>query len=123
LGKGLGENRLIDFQDVSETPPKPSWSDNVERPDLVVDSGDLPRNGLMHRSKQCLFDHLVGAGEYQRSVVSQLRNPYFISGDAVPTGMGGRGISLVRGGGSTPTTGRGWMSAGATGLDWTTGGD
>jgi hypothetical protein len=50
-----------------------------------------------------------------------LRNPYFISGDAVPTGMGG--ISLVRGGGSTPTTGRGWMSTGATGLDWTTGGD
>src|SRR5262249_15027225 len=52
-----------------------------------------------------------------------LRNPYFISGDAVPTGMGGRGISLVRGGGSTPTTGRGCMSTGATGLDWTTGGD
>ncbi len=52
-----------------------------------------------------------------------LRNPYFISGEAVPTGMGGRGISLVRGGGSTPTTGRGWMSTGATGLDWTTGGD
>ena len=52
-----------------------------------------------------------------------LRNPYFISGDSVPTGMGGRGISLVRGGGSTPTTGRGWMSTGATGLDWTTGGD
>ena len=52
-----------------------------------------------------------------------LRNPYFISGDAVPTGMGGRGISLVRGGGSMPTTGRGCMSTGATGLDWTTGGD
>ena len=52
-----------------------------------------------------------------------LRNPYFISGDAVPTGMGGRGISLVRGGGSTPTTGRGWMSTGATGLDWTSGAD
>ena len=52
-----------------------------------------------------------------------LRNPYFISGDAVPTGMGGRGFSLVRGGGSTPTTGRGWMSTGATGLDWTTDGD
>ena len=52
-----------------------------------------------------------------------LRNPYFISGDAVPTGMGGRGTSLVRGGGSTPTTGRGWMSTGATGLDWTTGAD
>src|SRR5262245_22492660 len=52
-----------------------------------------------------------------------LRNPYFISGDAVPTGMGGRGISLVRGGGATPTTGRGGMSTGATGLDWTTGGD
>ena len=52
-----------------------------------------------------------------------LRNPYFISGDAVPTGMGGRGISLVRGDGSMPTTGRGWMSTGATGLDWTTGGD
>jgi hypothetical protein len=27
------------------------------------------------------------------------------------------------GGGWTPTTGRGWMSTGATGLDWTTGGD
>ena len=52
-----------------------------------------------------------------------LRNPYFISGDAVPTGMGGRGISLVRGDGSMPTTGRGCMSTGATGLDWTTGGD
>jgi hypothetical protein len=52
-----------------------------------------------------------------------LRNLYFISGDAVPTGMGGRGISLVRGGGPTSTTGRGWMSTGATGLDWTTGGD
>jgi hypothetical protein len=51
-----------------------------------------------------------------------LRNPYFISGDAVPSGMGGRGISLVRGGGSTPTSGRGWMSTGETGLDWTTGG-
>ena len=51
------------------------------------------------------------------------RNPYFTSGDAVPTGMGGRGISLVRGGRSTPTTGRGWMSTGATGLDWMTGGD
>ena len=50
-----------------------------------------------------------------------LRNPYFISGDAVPTGK--RGISLVRGDGSMPTTGRGWMSTGATGLDWTTGGD
>jgi hypothetical protein len=36
--------------------------------------------------------------------------------------MGGRGISLVRGA-STPTTGRGWMSTGPTGLDWTTGGD
>jgi hypothetical protein len=48
---------------------------------------------------------------------------YFISGDAIPTGMGGRGISLVRGGGSTPTTGRGWMSTGATGLDWAAGGD
>src|SRR5262249_10171989 len=52
-----------------------------------------------------------------------LRNPYFISGDAIPTGMGGRGISLVRDGGSTPTTDRGWMSTGATGLDWTAGGD
>jgi hypothetical protein len=52
-----------------------------------------------------------------------LRNPYFISGDAVPIGAGGRGISLVRGGGSTPTTGRGWMSTGATGRDWTTGGN
>ena len=52
-----------------------------------------------------------------------LRNPYFISGDAVPTGIGGRGTSLVRGGGSTPTTGRGWMSTGATGLDWTSGAD
>jgi hypothetical protein len=51
------------------------------------------------------------------------RNPYFISGDAVPIGMGGRGISLVLGGGSTPTTGRGWMLTGAIGLDWTPGGD
>jgi hypothetical protein len=40
-----------------------------------------------------------------------------------PTGMGGRGTSPVRGGASTPTTGRGWMPTGATGLDWTTAGD
>jgi hypothetical protein len=31
--------------------------------------------------------------------------------------MGGREISLVRGGGSTPTSGRGWMSTGGTGAD------
>jgi hypothetical protein len=42
LGGGLGENRLIEFQDVSETPPKPSGPDNVGKPDLIVDNGNLP---------------------------------------------------------------------------------
>jgi hypothetical protein len=36
----LGESRVIDFQDVSEKWPKPSTS--LERPDLIVNTGDLP---------------------------------------------------------------------------------
>jgi hypothetical protein len=43
-----------------------------------------------------------------------LRNPYFISGDAVPTGMGGRGISLVRGG----VAARGACAAAGDAGDW-----
>jgi hypothetical protein len=39
LAGGLGENRLIDFQDVSETSPKPSLATSAEKPDLTVDSG------------------------------------------------------------------------------------
>jgi putative DNA primase/helicase len=38
----LGENRPIDFQDVLKWPPKPSCSAALPRPDLIVDSGDLP---------------------------------------------------------------------------------
>jgi hypothetical protein len=38
----LGENGPIDIQDVSERPPKPSFSASLQKPDLVVDSGDLP---------------------------------------------------------------------------------
>jgi hypothetical protein len=37
----LGRNRPIDFQDVSETPPKPSFLAPAEKPDLIVDGGDL----------------------------------------------------------------------------------
>jgi hypothetical protein len=41
LPQGLGENGPIVIQGVSERPPKPS-AFPTERPDLVVDSGDLP---------------------------------------------------------------------------------
>ena len=85
----------------------------------------LPRAARAQQAAVPLIGLLGATTPHGTSAASflDLRNPYFISGDAVPTGMGGRGISLVRGGGSTPTTGRRWMSTGATGLDWTTGGD
>ena len=85
----------------------------------------LPRAARAQQAAVPLIGLLGATTPHGTSAASflDLRNPYFISGDAVPTGMGGRGISLVRGGGSTPTTGRGWMSTGATGLDWTTGAD
>jgi hypothetical protein len=42
LGKGLGENHPIAMQDVSETPPKLSCSPAFQRPDLIVNTADLP---------------------------------------------------------------------------------
>jgi hypothetical protein len=51
LGGGLGENRLIEFQDVSETPPKPSGPDNVGKPDLIVDNGNLPAGGRQRHQR------------------------------------------------------------------------
>ena len=42
LRQGLGENRPIDVQDVSEPTPKPVLSATCEKRDLIVDSGDLP---------------------------------------------------------------------------------
>ena len=85
----------------------------------------LPRAARAQQAAVPLIGLLGATTPHGTSAASflDLRNPYFISGDAVPTGMGGRGITLVRGDGSMPTTGRGCMSTGATGLDWTTGGD
>ena len=42
LERGLGENAPIDIQDVSDGLPKPSRSGTADRPDLIVDPGDLP---------------------------------------------------------------------------------
>jgi hypothetical protein len=42
LQNGLGKKRVIDFQDVSEWPPKPSLSESDEKADVVVDSAGLP---------------------------------------------------------------------------------
>jgi hypothetical protein len=52
----LGENRPIDIQDVSKRPPKPSFSASLRKPDLIVDSGDLPATARAMR------DLLAGSG-------------------------------------------------------------
>ena len=46
LGKGLGENHPIGMQEISETPPKPSCSPAFQRPDLLVNTADLPATAL-----------------------------------------------------------------------------
>src|SRR4029079_8383661 len=56
LGKGLGENHPIGMQDVSETPPKPLCSPSFQRPDLIVNTGDLPATA------RDLRDRLASAG-------------------------------------------------------------
>jgi hypothetical protein len=62
LGKGLGESCLTDLQEVSERPPKPS-STTGEKPDLLVDAGDLPATARDVRDllaeSGCLFDRGV----------------------------------------------------------------
>ncbi len=42
FGQGLGKNRSIDIQGVSGSPPKPFPWLVAEKPDLIVDPGDLP---------------------------------------------------------------------------------
>src|SRR4029079_18896304 len=56
LGKGLGENHPIGMQDVSETRTKPSCSRALQRPDLHVNTGDLPATA------RDLRDRLASAG-------------------------------------------------------------
>jgi hypothetical protein len=62
LPKGLGESCLTDLQEVSEGPPKPS-SRTGEKPDLIVDTGDLPATAREVRDllaqSGCLFDRGV----------------------------------------------------------------
>jgi hypothetical protein len=42
LEQGLGENGIIDIQDVSEALPKPSCCGTIGKSDLIVEPGDLP---------------------------------------------------------------------------------
>jgi hypothetical protein len=60
LKKGLGRERLIELQSVSAATPKPSLAATVEKPDLVVETGDLPATACAVRdqltSAGCLFD-------------------------------------------------------------------
>jgi hypothetical protein len=62
LPKGVGESCLTDLQEVSERPPKPS-STTGEKPDLLVDAGDLPATARDVRDllaeSGCLFDRGV----------------------------------------------------------------
>jgi hypothetical protein len=44
-----------------------------------------------------------------RAQVLNFRNPYFISGDAGPTGMGGRGVSPVGAGRGAADRGSAWV--------------
>jgi len=60
LGGGLGENRLIEFQEVSETPPKPSGPDNVWKPDLIVDNRNLPTTSLWFYAHSIWPDGYLG---------------------------------------------------------------
>jgi putative DNA primase/helicase len=57
LDQSLGKDRVIDFQCVSETSPKPSGSLD-DKPDLIVDSGDLPATAREVR------DLLSSAGDF-----------------------------------------------------------
>jgi hypothetical protein len=44
LARGLGEKIAIDIQELSDSLPKPlpSFSVTLQKPDLIVDPGDLP---------------------------------------------------------------------------------
>ena len=57
LAKGLGKNSVIDLQSVSEERPKP-LSQEALRPDLIVDSGDLPATARELR------DSLASSGKF-----------------------------------------------------------
>jgi putative DNA primase/helicase len=58
LAKGLGKNSVIDLQSVSEGRPKPLSQEALLRPDLVVDSGDLPATARELR------DRLASTGQF-----------------------------------------------------------
>ena len=58
LEQGLGENAPIDIQDVSDTLPKPPSSGTADRPDLMVDPGDLPATARELR------DLLAASGQF-----------------------------------------------------------
>jgi hypothetical protein len=58
LERGLGENAPIDIQDVSDTLPKPPLSGTADRPDLIVDPGDLPATARELR------DLLAASGQF-----------------------------------------------------------
>lgn len=69
LHKGLGNNRPIDIQDVSERLPKPSFS-APQKPDLIVDNGDLPAVA------RDLRDHLAKSGRlFDRGVPVKVVQP------------------------------------------------
>ena len=70
LEKGLGQKDLIELQSVSGAPPKPNRLGNVEKPDLVVDDGDLPAVARQLR------DFFVGSGRlFERGVPVKVIRP------------------------------------------------
>jgi hypothetical protein len=62
LAKGLGKNSVIDLQSVSEGRPKPLSQDALLRPDLIVDSGNLPATACEVRDLLAAAGHFFDRG-------------------------------------------------------------
>jgi putative DNA primase/helicase len=72
LAPGLGENTAIDIQGLSGSLPKPlsSFPASLQKPDLIVDSGDLPTVA------RDLRDRLAGSGRlFERGVPVKVVHP------------------------------------------------
>jgi putative DNA primase/helicase len=62
LAKGLGKNSVIDLQSVSEGRPKPLSQEALLRPDLIVDSGNLPATACAVRDLLALTGQFFDRG-------------------------------------------------------------